>query len=69
MYLEIVIVGFIAVLICFYYIFFKIIPVADGYKYITMEMERAVSEKERKRWKKKRKKLLLSLIPFVSLFK
>lgn len=67
--MEIVIIGFIAVFICFYYIFFKIIPVADGYKYITMEMERSVSEKEREGWKKKRKKLLLSLIPFVSLFK
>ncbi len=67
--MEILIFCFIVSFILLYYIFFKIIPVIEGCRYIQMEIKRSFSEQEKEKWKRKRRKLILTLIPFVGLFR
>lgn len=53
-------------LIILYYVFFKVVPVIEEYKFIQMEIKRSFSEHEKEKWEKKKRKLILTLIPFIS---
>ena len=66
---PLVFIGVIAIIILLAGLFINFfLQFSEARRYIKMEMNRAMSENEYKRWKKELRKLYLSAIPFIGRF-